>query len=59
MKQRSLYDIYGNLYLGTLEIILRTLLSGMTFRLPVIVLLDVSLTVKAAPHECVIRTSQP
>ena len=23
------------------------------------VLLDVSLTVKAAPHECVIRTSQP
>ena len=26
----------GNLYLGTLEIILRTLASGMTFRLPVI-----------------------
>ena len=24
-----------------------------------IVLLDFSLTVKAAPHECVIRTSQP
>ena len=26
----------GNLYLGPLEIILRTLASGMTFRLPVI-----------------------
>ena len=26
----------GNLYLGPLEIILRTLSSGMTFRLPVI-----------------------
>ena len=26
----------GNLYLGPLEIILRTLVSGMTFRLPVI-----------------------
>ena len=25
----------------------------------VFVLLDFSLTVKAAPHECVIRTSQP
>ena len=25
----------------------------------VIILLDFSLTVKAAPHECVIRTSQP
>ena len=24
-----------------------------------IILLDFSLTVKAAPHECVIRTSQP
>ena len=24
-----------------------------------VVLLDFSLTVKAAPHECVIRTSQP
>ena len=24
-----------------------------------IVLLDISLTVKAAPHECVIRTGQP
>ena len=27
--------------------------------LPILVLLDFSLTVKAAPHECVIRTSQP
>ena len=25
----------------------------------VFILLDFSLTVKAAPHECVIRTSQP
>ena len=28
--------LVGNLYLGSLEIILRTLASGMTFRLPVI-----------------------
>ena len=26
---------------------------------PIKLLLDVSITVKAAPHECVIRTSQP
>ena len=25
----------------------------------IVILLDFSLTVKAAPHECVIRTSQP
>ena len=31
---KSILD--GNLYLGRLEIILRTLASGMTFRLPVI-----------------------
>ena len=29
------------------------------FNLHIYVLLDFSLTVKAAPHECVIRTSQP
>ena len=27
----------GNLYLGPIEIILRTLASGMTFRLPIII----------------------
>ena len=31
----------------------------MHSKIYLLVLLDFSLTVKAAPHECVIRTSQP
>ena len=36
-----------------------TVLIGVTVLCPCLVLLDFWLTVKAAPHECVIRTSQP
>ena len=42
------------------EITLRLLVAAVYFKtLIVLLLLDFSLTVKAAPHECVIRTSQP
>ena len=34
LREKSILE--GNLYLGPLEMILRTLASGMTFRLPVI-----------------------
>ena len=34
LKKKSILE--GNLYLGPLDMILRTLVSGMTFRLPVI-----------------------
>ena len=34
-------------------------LNTKTYAMEKLLLLDFSLTVKAAPHECVIRTSQP
>ena len=51
---------YDEMYLGNLVENRRAefINEGKIYAYP-FVLLDISLTVKAAPHECVIRTSQP
>ena len=71
----SAYSIFSSFAIGKRELIALYLnclpdvsvsvlclfltVSWVSLQFVIVVLLDFSLTVKAAPHECVIRTSQP
>ena len=60
----KIYDKWGEFefeivnFLFSRKVFLAPCISQL-MRFAILVLLDFSLTVKAAPHECVIRTSQP
>ena len=63
MRKTSAMSVLSNIYTMFCPSIrgdnIRALVSGLSSAQLKRVLLDFSLTVKAAPHECVIRDSQP
>ena len=57
-SKRIVYKIKMK-YIEILTAFINRLYHFKRTSLNAVILLDFSLTVKAAPHECVIRTSQP